>query len=100
VPAPTRVRDTPASTTAVPRFLAFGLVVTVLYFAFPAYHLELWTPLGGSCVVATVVGIRRYKPRQALAWWLLAAAEFFFIAGDTSYLTSSTCSPIRASRPD
>ena len=84
MPGPTRVR-TAAVTITIPRYLAFGLVIAALYFAFPAYHLELWTPLGASSVVATVVGIRRYRPRPVLGWWLLAAAEFFFIAGDTTY---------------
>lgn len=72
-------------TTPGQRYLVFGVIVAALYFEFPAYHLELWTPLGASSVVATVVGIRRYRPRQLLAWCFLAAAEFFFIAGDTTY---------------
>jgi diguanylate cyclase (GGDEF)-like protein/PAS domain S-box-containing protein len=35
--------------------------------------------------VATVAGVRRNRPRTPLAWYLLAAAELTFIAGDTSY---------------
>src|SRR5690242_8827960 len=66
-------------------FLTFDGVLTATYFAFPGDHLELWTPLGLSAVVATVVGIRRNKPSQTLAWYLLAAAELCFITGDTLY---------------
>ncbi|MCW2538947.1 MAG: aminotransferase class [Frankiales bacterium] len=85
MPAPTRFRKVAARITPTQRYLTFGLIVAALYFEFPAYHLELWTPLGLSSVVATVVGIRRHRPRQIVAWYLLAAAEFFFIAGDTTY---------------
>jgi diguanylate cyclase (GGDEF)-like protein/PAS domain S-box-containing protein len=66
-------------------YLLVGTVVAGLYFALPQYHLALWTPLGLSSVAATAVGIRRYRPRKPSAWWLLAAAEFCFIAGDTTY---------------
>ena len=65
-------------------FLMYAMTVSVLYFALPAYHL-LWTPLGLSSVLATVVGVARHKPRQRAAWYLLAGAEFSFIAGDTAY---------------
>ena len=83
--APPRVLTVVLPTTPGQRYLVFGVVVAVFYFEFPAYHLELWTPLGFSSVVATVIGIRRYRPRQLLAWCFLAGAEFFFIAGDTTY---------------
>ena len=66
-------------------YLVLAVAVCVCYFALPEYHLVLWTPLGLSAVVATMVGLRRYRPRQRAAWWLLAAAEFCFIAGDTTY---------------
>ncbi len=85
MPPPTRLRAVAARITPTQRYLTFGLLVAALYFAFPAYHLEFWTPLGVSSVVATVIGIRRFRPRQILAWSMLAAAEFFFIAGDTTY---------------
>ena len=85
--APPRLLAAVLPTSPGARYLVFGLAVAALYFRFPDYHLLLWTPLGGSAVVATVVGIRRYRPRQLLAWCLLAAGEFFFIAGDTTYTT-------------
>jgi len=66
-------------------YLAFALTVSAVYFALPQYHLALWTPLGLSSVVATVVAINRYRPQQRVAWYLLAGAEFCFISGDTVY---------------
>jgi diguanylate cyclase (GGDEF)-like protein/PAS domain S-box-containing protein len=66
-------------------YLAVAAVFTFLYFVFPAHHLVLWTPLGLSSVAATLIGIRRHRPRQPVAWYLLAGAEFTFIAGDTTY---------------
>ncbi len=63
--------------------LAGGL--TGLFYLFPAYSSPIWTALGLSAVAATVVGVRRNRPRQPLGWYLLAAAELTFIAGDTSY---------------
>lgn len=66
-------------------YLVFAATASVLFYAFPAYHLVLWTSLGLSSVVATVVGVVCYKPRQRAAWYLLAGAELSFIAGDTAY---------------
>ncbi|MDQ1537433.1 MAG: hypothetical protein QOE58_1826, partial [Actinomycetota bacterium] len=66
-------------------YLIFAGVLTCLYYLVPAYKSPLWTTLGLSAVVATVAGVRRNRPRQPLAWYLLAAAELTFIAGDTSY---------------
>ena len=66
-------------------YLIIASTLTCLYYLFPAYHSPLWTCLGLSAVAATVVGVRRNRPRKPLAWYLLAAALFTFIAGDTSY---------------
>jgi len=66
-------------------YLVLAAGLTSSYYLFPAYQSPLWTCLGLSAVVATVAGIRRHRPREPLAWYLLAAAELAFIAGDTSY---------------
>jgi diguanylate cyclase (GGDEF)-like protein/PAS domain S-box-containing protein len=62
-----------------------GLLFSAVYFAFPDEHLLLWTPLGLSAVVASVVGVRRYRPTHPVAWYLLAAGLLCFISGDTIY---------------
>ena len=55
----------------------------VLVLPLPAYQPALWACLGFSAVVATIAGVRRYRPRTPQAWHLFAAAEFTFVSGDT-----------------
>ena len=66
-------------------FLVIAAGLTRSYYVFPAYQSPLWTCLGLSAVAATVAGVRRNRPRKPVAWYLLAAAELTFVAGDTSY---------------
>jgi len=88
-PAP--LAGTPAGrSAAVIRALTIGYLavvgtLAVAYFAFPHHHLQLWTPLGLLSVLVSVVGIRRHRPAQMLAWYLLAAAQLSFVVGDTAY---------------
>jgi len=49
-------------------YLLLGTAFTCLFYLFPAYSSPLWAALGLSSVVATVIGVRRYRPRQPLAW--------------------------------
>lgn len=65
-------------------FLAFGAFVTALYVFVP--------PLKGSPLVinglglygllAMIAGIRFYRPRARLAWWLFVLGVFLFWVGD------------------
>jgi len=76
------------SRRGVPFWLLYavvGLVLTLLFFGLPHLHLLLWTALGLSSVVATVVAVILYRPRHVVAWCLLACAALSFIAGDTAY---------------
>jgi diguanylate cyclase (GGDEF)-like protein/PAS domain S-box-containing protein len=66
-------------------YLLGGTLLAGAYFAFPHQHLLLWAPLGGSAVVATIVGVRRNRPASPAAWYLFAAAQACFICGDTTY---------------
>jgi diguanylate cyclase (GGDEF)-like protein/PAS domain S-box-containing protein len=43
----------------------------------PVYNL-----IGGSAVVALIVGARKNSPGRRLPWYLLAAAQTFFVTGD------------------
>jgi len=63
---------------------AMGLVV-VIYYTVPAWNLGLWVTLGLSSCVASLVGIRLNAPPRRLPWYLLAAATFTLISGDTIY---------------
>jgi diguanylate cyclase (GGDEF)-like protein/PAS domain S-box-containing protein len=69
-------------------WLLFVLLETAFvaaYFMFPGQHLLCWPPVGLSAVAATVAGVRCHRPARRAAWYLMAAAESCFIAGDTSY---------------
>jgi len=41
--------------------------------------------VGASCVVATVVGVRRHRPRHAAGWWWVAASHGVWTAADATY---------------
>jgi len=86
-PAPAVEGRPPRAASVFPwvAFLVIAAGLTSSYYLFPAYQSPLWTCLGLSAVVATVAGVRRNRPRKPLAWYLLAAAELTFVAGDTSY---------------
>jgi diguanylate cyclase (GGDEF)-like protein/PAS domain S-box-containing protein len=65
-------------------YLGAACALMVLYLFFPplAGNGPLINGLGLSGVVAIVVGIRMNKPRAQAAWWLFAAGQFLFFAGD------------------
>lgn len=84
----TRARVFLARCRALPAsfwYIAGASVLVAVYFTFPEHHLWLWTPLGLSGVVATLVGVRRNRPSQPWAWYCFAMALFCFVAGDTAY---------------
>jgi diguanylate cyclase (GGDEF)-like protein/PAS domain S-box-containing protein len=87
VPVPAAETQSPTLASVFPwaAYLIIAAGLTCLYYRFPAYQSPLWTCLGLCAVVATVVGVWRNRPRKPLGWYLLAAAELTFIAGDTSY---------------
>jgi diguanylate cyclase (GGDEF)-like protein/PAS domain S-box-containing protein len=77
------------SKTAIPRlwllFILLQAGFVAAYFRFPEHHLLLWPPIGLSAVVATVAGVHFHRPARRAGWYLMAAAELCFVAGDTSY---------------
>lgn len=66
-------------------FVVWQAVLIGDYFAHPSDGVWLWALIGFSSVVATVAGIHIHHPQRPGAWYLLAASELCFIAGDTSY---------------
>jgi len=66
-------------------FLCAEALFTLGYFLLPPSGLKAasYAALGLSAVAALVIGVRRYRPRQPLAWFLLAAGLFMLAAGDT-----------------
>ena len=66
-------------------FVLLEACFVVAYFRFPSLNLTLWPPIGFSAVAATLAGLRCHRPARRAGWYLMAAAESCFIAGDTSY---------------
>ena len=71
-------------------YVAVGALLMLAYFANPqAAGLPDWAPrfplyicLNASAVVAVIFGIRRWRPDPALPWWLMAAGQAVYTAGD------------------
>ena len=73
------------------RYLLIGYVVwmTVLtgtYYVAPSLRVGAWSLLGLSGVLAIGAGVVINKPARTLPWYLLAAANFCFAAGQLSFL--------------
>ena len=66
------------------------LVLTVAFYAFPAWHLVLWSSLALSSAGAIAAGVLIHRPPHPLPWWLLALAVTVFAAGDTTYNVLTT----------
>ena len=66
------------------------LALTGAFYAFPAWHLVLWSSLALSSAAAIVVGVLIHRPARPLPWWLLALAVTVFAAGDTTYNVLTT----------
>src|SRR3984957_2339179 len=54
----------------------------VLYLAGPLNAGPVFNVIGFSGVIAIGVGVRTHKPAARLAWYLIAAGQAFFVAGD------------------
>jgi diguanylate cyclase (GGDEF)-like protein/PAS domain S-box-containing protein len=63
-------------------YLALVAPVAVLYLAGPLDAGPVFNAIGFSAVIAIVAGVRAHKPAARLAWYLIAAGQAFFVAGD------------------
>ncbi|MFE5297162.1 aminotransferase class I/II-fold pyridoxal phosphate-dependent enzyme [Streptomyces sp. NPDC056632] len=66
-------------------YLLFVAGVTVAYLEVPARHTVLWALIGLSGVAAIFTGVHLHRPARRWPWLVLAAANFTFVAGDTTY---------------
>jgi diguanylate cyclase (GGDEF)-like protein len=64
-------------------YLVAGVIVTTIYLLVPS--TPLYFLIGVSCVVAILVGIRVNKPLKTLPWYLMAAGQAAWVAGDVFY---------------
>ncbi|MBC3839384.1 hypothetical protein GXW82_01685 [Streptacidiphilus sp. 4-A2] len=66
-------------------YLVVVAVATTLYLLLPAWHTPTWATIGFTSVAAILLGVRIHRPSRRLPWFLLAAANFAFTSGDTTY---------------
>ncbi len=66
------------------------LALTAAFYAFPAWHLVLWSSLALSSAGAIATGVLWHRPTYRTPWWLLAIAVTVFAAGDTTYNVLTT----------
>jgi diguanylate cyclase (GGDEF)-like protein len=65
-------------------YLAVGAPAATAIVAIPDswWYTAWYDTIGLSAVAAILVGVRRNRPRWRLTWWLLAAGQLLFVAGD------------------
>jgi signal transduction histidine kinase len=67
-------------------YLGAGAVAVGVYYLLPAgARAVLNVVVGASAVAAIAAGIRWHRPGRRLAWWLIAAAQALFVAGDALF---------------
>ena len=66
------------------------LAITAAFYAFPAWHLVLWSSLALSSAGAIAAGVLWHRPSYRTPWWLVAIAVAVFAAGDTTYNVLTT----------
>jgi diguanylate cyclase (GGDEF)-like protein/PAS domain S-box-containing protein len=71
-------------------FGVWMLALTAAFYAFPSWHLVLWSSLAMSSVGAIVAGVLVHRPSHSIPWWLLAIALTLFAAGDAIYIILTT----------
>jgi len=80
----------PPEAQHVPRlwwlYMGGGLVMTLTYFLVTstlATHV-MYEALGLSSVLAIIYGVRKYRPRSTLPWYLFALGQLLFVMGDST----------------
>ena len=84
-PTTPRAPNRPVMAYATLWYVAAMALVVVFYYAMPAWNLGLWLTLGASSCIASFTGTRLNAPPRRLPWYLLTAATFTLINGDTIY---------------
>jgi signal transduction histidine kinase len=68
-------------------YLGVGALLTGAYYLLP-YNpagAVLTVMVGASASAAIIVGLRWHRPARRLPWWLMAAAQGLFVAGDALF---------------
>jgi signal transduction histidine kinase len=67
-------------------YLGAGAIATGVYYLLPpGPRAVLNVVVGASAVAAIAAGIAWHRPARRLAWWLIAAAQGLFVAGDALF---------------
>ncbi len=67
-------------------YLGAGALATGVYHLLPERPRAVLNILvGASAVAAIALGVRWHRPARRLAWWLIAAAQGLFVAGDALF---------------
>ncbi len=66
-------------------YAGWMILLTVALYAFPAWHVVLYSAVGLTSAGAIGVGVVIWRPRRRGLWLLLAGALVTFSAGDTTY---------------
>jgi signal transduction histidine kinase len=76
-------------------YVAIGSVAALLYLGIPGGiplpalvpRLLLYQGVSASAVVALVIGVRRHRPGNPMAWYLLIAGQVFYLLADLTFYT-------------
>ncbi len=69
-------------------YLVVGILAIGLYFALPeAAQSVLYWLFGPMTVASIFIGLRLYRPRHRMLWWLLALSQLSRIAGDLAFFS-------------
>ncbi|MEV7625974.1 EAL domain-containing protein [Actinoplanes sp. NPDC089786] len=66
-------------------FVAWIVLLSAIYYAWPGSHVYAWSAIGLSSTAAIVAGAVLHRPRRRLPWALIAASVACFAAGDSIY---------------
>nr|WP_308298880.1 aminotransferase class I/II-fold pyridoxal phosphate-dependent enzyme [Streptomyces sp. GESEQ-35] len=66
-------------------YLCVMFLLAVAYYTWPSWHVVIWAALGVVGVTAILLGVHLHRPAKRWPWFLLASANFTFVAGDTVY---------------
>src|SRR5437016_2205048 len=55
-------------------YLLLMALLTAGFYAFPGWHMLLWSAIGVASAAAMVAGVRWHRPRWSPPWWVLAAS--------------------------
>jgi diguanylate cyclase (GGDEF)-like protein len=87
MPDHTHTRTAPTGRLSITYLVVTSLVI-VAFEALPMPRLLtdlMYSLVSLSVCVAIVVAVRRYRPRAALAWYLMAAGQGFWVVADSLY---------------